>query len=106
VEAARKKRRPLPQWYLDEPEAVEGVGFLSEAFRDLATCRHSAEGPIPWDAVALYADKAELDPDMAVLLWSVIRAMDQAERRWVVEDMKLQSSINRFDKHKDKTVDA
>lgn len=90
VAAARKKRRALPDWYLDEPEPVEGSGFFIDAFRDLSTCRLNPDGPIPWSAVALYADKKELDPDVADLLWSVIRKMDQAERKWIAEDIKVQ----------------
>jgi len=63
----------------------EGTGFLLEAYRDLSTCRTS-DGPIPWDKVTLYAEKHQLDEDNAELLWSVVRRMDTAERRWIAEN--------------------
>jgi hypothetical protein len=87
VEAGIKKRRALPpdHWYLNEPEAPEGCEFFFDAYRDLSTCR-PAEGPIPWTAVALYAEFKGLEPDNADRLWSVIRKMDAEERRWHAED--------------------
>lgn len=87
VEAARKKKRPLPQWYLDEPPEPAAAGFFYEAFRDLATCR-AADGPIPWRDAMAYADRKGLAPDVADALWTVIRSMDQAERRWQIENIK------------------
>ena len=96
VQAAIKKRRKLPDWYLNEPETVEGCGFFLNAYRDLSTCR-PIDGPIPWTAVALYADKASLEPDVADLLWSVIRKMDLAERQWAVEDVKLRTGAGDAD---------
>lgn len=86
VEAARKKKRPLPQWYLDEPDDPPAASIFYEAFRDLATCR-SADGPIPWRDAMAYADRKGLAPDVAEALWTVIRKMDQAERRWQIENM-------------------
>lgn len=87
VEAARKKKRPLPDWYLDEPAEPEGASFFYEAFRDLATCRPT-DGPIPWRDAMAYADRKGLAPDVAEVLWTVIRKMDQAERRWQIENLK------------------
>lgn len=55
------------------------------AYRDLVSCR-PPEGPIPWDKVALYADRKGLEPDNADLLWAVIRKMDLAERSWITEN--------------------
>lgn len=52
----------------------------------MVTCRQP-EGAIPWTAVALYADKKGLEPDVADLLWSVIRHMDGTERDWVAANL-------------------
>lgn len=86
VEAARKKKRRLPEWYLDEPVEPPGAGFFYEAFRDLATCR-PPDGPIPWRDAMAYADRKGLAPDVAEALWTVIRKMDQAERKWQIENV-------------------
>lgn len=63
------------------------AGLFYEAFRDLATCR-PPDGPIPWDKAMAYADRKGLAPDVADALWAVIRKMDQAERRWQIENVK------------------
>jgi hypothetical protein len=35
-----------------------------------------------------YADRKGLTPDVADALWTSIRMMDQAERRWTLENLK------------------
>lgn len=35
-----------------------------------------------------YADRKGLHPDVAAVLWTVVRKMDQAERRWQIENIK------------------
>jgi hypothetical protein len=35
-----------------------------------------------------YADRKGLRPDVASVLWTVIRKMDGAERRWQIENLK------------------
>lgn len=87
VEAARKKKRRLPDWYLNEPAEPPAAAFFYDAFRDLATCRPT-DGPIPWRDCMAYADRKGLAPDVAEALWTVIRKMDQAERRWQIENMR------------------
>lgn len=91
VEAARKKKRKLPQWYLDEPPDPPESGFFYDAFRDLATCRPPDGGAIPWLACMAYADRKGLQPDVADALWTVIRQMDSAERRWQIENLKREA---------------
>ncbi|QDP55260.1 MAG: hypothetical protein Tp170SUR191951_98 [Prokaryotic dsDNA virus sp.] len=34
-----------------------------------------------------YADRKGLAPDVAEAFWTVIRKMDQAERRWQIENL-------------------
>lgn len=87
VDAARKKKRKLPQWYLDEPPQHPEAAFFYTAFRDLATCR-APDGPIPWTAAMAYADRKGLAPDVANAVWAVVRKMDLAERQWQVENLK------------------
>lgn len=87
VESARKKKRPLPKWYLDEPAEPPFADLFWTAFRDLATCR-SPDGPIPWRDCMAYADRKGLAPDIAEALWAVIRKMDQAERRWQIDNLR------------------
>lgn len=88
VEAARKKGRKLPDWYLAEPPDPPMADFFYDAFRDLTTCRPPDGGAIPWDKAMAYADRKGLLPDAADALWTVIRKMDQAERRWQLENVK------------------
>lgn len=88
VAAARKKKRKLPQWYLDEPPEPPEAGFFYDAFRDLSTCRPPDGGAIPWDKAMAYADRKGLRPDVANALWTVMRKMDQAERRWQIDNLK------------------
>lgn len=35
-----------------------------------------------------YADRKGFAPDVADALWTVMRKMDQAERRWQIENFK------------------
>lgn len=83
VEAAHKKKRPLPadHWYLNPPPTLSGTDFLFDAYRDLATCR-PMDGPIPWTAAMAYADRKGLAPDVAETMWVAVRQMDYAERKW------------------------
>jgi hypothetical protein len=92
VDAARKKKRPLPDWYLDEPPDPPGSALFYDAFRDLATCRPPDGGAIPWDKVMAYADRKGLASDVTDVLWTVMRKMDQAERKWQIENLKTTGS--------------
>lgn len=69
-----------------------GSDFFMIAYRDLVSCR-TPDGPIPWTASALYADKKGLQPDVADVLWSVIRQMDLVERRWVAENLSGEGGV-------------
>lgn len=90
VEAAIKKKRPLPDWYLDEPPNAPGSAFFYEAFRDLQTTRHP-EGPIPWDRAMAYAREKGLAPDLARALWIIVNRMDVTERKWRVEQLEAEA---------------
>ena len=83
VEAAERKGRSLPQWFLDQPEVPEGgeTDFIFAAFEDLATCRNEA-GSIPWSEARLYALHYGLDANAFAQFWLIVKAMDAAERNW------------------------
>lgn len=91
VEAARKKRRKLPDWYVNRPPDVKGSAFFYEAYRDLATERRHAEGAIPWSACRLWCRDLRLQPDIANAVWIVVSRMDLAERQWRYEQLKAES---------------
>lgn len=90
VEAARKKGRKLPEWYLDQPAELRGVGFFYEAYRDLGTCRHP-DGSIPWTACREWCRDKGLRRDVANAVWIVVSRMDMAEREWRYEQMKAEA---------------
>lgn len=81
----KDQHRPYPKWYLDRPNQVRGADFFFDAFRDLQTERRFADGPIPWSKARLYAEGRGLEPDLAELLWTVVRRLDLAERAWYSE---------------------
>lgn len=87
VRGAKKKKRPLPQWYLDEPPIPQGADLIFDAYADLQTCR-VPDGAIPWTAAREYATHRGLDPDVFDILWAVIKRMDRAERKWHSDNLK------------------
>lgn len=87
VRAAIKKKRKLPDWYLDEPKHPPGCEFFYEAFRDLQTCRYP-DGAIPWTAAREWSREKRLTPDVAEAVWIVVSRMDRAERNWHYENLK------------------
>ena len=84
MEAAIRKGREPPQWYLDEPEQGDGDGFFLLAFRDLSTTRSfgMSAGPIPWDRIMQWASWKGLNGALTETLVEVIGAMDAAWLEW------------------------
>lgn len=97
VETAKKKGRPLPQWYLDEPDIDPINNFYLQAFYDLSTCRNIGQilGPIPWNIIVQYAEYSGLEIDMTDLFIRVMRSLDLAYLEWCNADAKR---INKFNK--------
>lgn len=94
MDAAERKGRPLPQWYLDEPELMPGDVFYLEAFRSLGTERQIgvAQGPIPDSKVIEYGRRAGLDQDVIDgLLVPVVREMDTEYLKWSTEQSERES---------------
>jgi hypothetical protein len=93
VEAALRKGRDLPSWYLDEPPLDPGCVWILAAWGDLNTCRTMGAadlGPIPWTAIVAYADRLGLDWTMGRALAIVVRSMDEAYRAWHREQAERQ----------------
>ncbi len=78
IEAGIAKGRPLPEWYLDEPDAYPGDHFYLKAFYDLNSCRSIGLnlGPIPWDKILKYAEYSQLDTQVTECFLTVIATMD------------------------------
>ena len=94
VESARAKGRPLPDWYLAEPELEPSDAYYLRAWSDLSTCRTVESGPIPWWAIQAYARHDGHSADMAEALVIIIRTMDEAYRRWAEDDRRRKSKRN------------
>lgn len=78
----RREGKPLPTNatpppYGDHPEIED---WIMAAFADLSTDRSIgfATGPIPWTAIAAYADGAGLDREASKTFVGYIRALDRA----------------------------
>ena len=70
--------RPLPAWFLDEPEVEPGEEFFIGAFFELSSCRQIGMGlgPIPWSAIVEYADRVRLAADVRRMFVDVMRLLD------------------------------
>lgn len=78
IEAAIAKRKPLPDWYEDEPPLFPGDEFYLQSFWDLSTCRAigMSPGPIPWTAIVEYARYKQLDSGMLGPFVDIMRRLD------------------------------
>jgi hypothetical protein len=78
----------LPQWYRNEPPISPDDEFYLAAFYELRTERplgFGALGPIPHSKIVEYAEREELDQDLAAYFLRTIRAMDIADLKAVNE---------------------
>ena len=80
IEAAVRRRQPLPDVIANAPELLLGLDSYFEAFVELSTCRElgMSSGPIPWTAVDRYAERHGYRGEGFVYLLQMIRAMDAA----------------------------
>lgn len=92
VDAAIAKGRELPEWYLDAPELPPGAEIFFEHFYDLTTCRSFSQGPgpIPWLAIAQYAEHWGYAGAARDVLFRVIRDMDNAYLEWSNKEVERQ----------------
>lgn len=86
----------LARWVLDEPPTDEVMAFYLTAFYRLSTSRQvgMSIGPIPWLAVADYADRMRLDYVNRELFEVVIYAMDRAWIDWTEERRAAEAKAN------------
>lgn len=80
IEAAIRRRQPLPDAIMDAPELYAGLEAYYEAFIELSTCRDHGMGvgPIPWTAVDRYAERHGFRGDGFFYLLKMVRALDDA----------------------------
>lgn len=79
---------PLPSWFLDRPELLDGDEFYIKAFWELSTGRQIgfSLGPIPWDQILLYAQMHGIDDIEAFV--EIIRALDSTHLTWVADQQE------------------
>lgn len=95
MEAAIRKGRKLPDWYLDEPPAQMLDGFYLESFSALSSTRNYELGPIPWDRIVEYGLRAGLDDDMIDAFVTLVRAMDAGFIEHAVSELDRQRKNTR-----------
>ena len=107
IEVALLKKRPLPQWYLDEPDEHPGDSIYMVAFSDLDTCRPGgfSLGRIPWHRIMAYGLHLGLDEVMMPAFVQIIRAMDNAYVKWH-EDNKPPPAGSNQDRPRDPRTDG
>ena len=95
IDAAARKGRKFPDWYLDQPAIFPGDEFYLRAFYHLSSCRRFQGGPIPWELIAQYAAGWQLAPDMVETFATVIPMMDNAYLEWWEAENKKRDSAGR-----------
>lgn len=82
IEGAEAKKRPYPEWYLDEPEVFPTDEFYFRAFNFLSSSREMGMGmgPIPWKDIVHYAQWKNYPEEEALCV--IIQLMDSAWLAW------------------------
>lgn len=71
---------------------MRGDEFYLQAFRWLSTTRDfGATGPIPWDRIILYGERAGLDSAMMGVFLRVIQELDAEYMKWADTEHKRKS---------------
>lgn len=75
-----KQKRPLPKAIANAPELNLGLEFVYSSFWELSTTRPTGWGfgPIPWNAIASFCDRYEMDDEESEDFSFLSRAMDRA----------------------------
>lgn len=75
-----RDRLPLPNRIQNAPVLWLGLEFFYSAFLDLNTCRPSGWnlGPIPWSAIADYANAMDVIGEQRDDLFFFVRSLDSA----------------------------
>jgi hypothetical protein len=81
VEQALEMGKPVPDWYEEKPELVQGDEFYLSAFWVLNTSRTVSDAKtincIPWRDIALFAEFYKLEDSLKELFVEVMLAMDR-----------------------------
>lgn len=80
MEAAIRRRQPLPDVIANAPQILPGLEMYYEAFTELSTCRPMGMsiGPIPWTAIDQYGLRHGFEADGFEYLVRMVRALDDA----------------------------
>jgi len=94
VRKAKRKRQPLPDWYLDKPQLVVGEDFFLRAFWALATEKVMGS-PIPHSKIVEYGERCGLDPAISEVLTIVIWKLDRTYSRYQESERKRKELIDK-----------
>jgi hypothetical protein len=75
----------LPAWAIAVPEVSWSEGTLIDAFFELSSCRAFTDhcmGPIPWTAIATYADRLNLPRAIVLAFTRAVQVLDDAYCDW------------------------
>lgn len=86
INAAIKKNRALPEWYLNEPNIDEAESFYLLSFWDLNTTRSFHMGFIPWDVKLQYAGFHGLDIHNTKSFIFLLGELDNAYLDWLSKE--------------------
>lgn len=98
LQARIAKGLPLPDWAEGEPPVYPGDDFLLTAFYHLSSCRQHGEGipgPIPWDRIIQYSDRAELDEENTSYFIHIVREMDVGYLKWYERKLAAKTATDR-----------
>lgn len=95
VEAARRKGRPLPDWYLDEPPIEPADLVFLDGFWRLSTTRRIQGGNIGWDMIARYASRVGFDHEMTNAFERIVWFLDNAFLDWNKKNAKPEEGERR-----------
>lgn len=90
IEAAVRRRQPLPDAVQNAPSLLPGLELYLEAYMDLATCRSTAFAVerVPWTAIDQYARRNGIDGEAFDYFLALMREMDQEYIDWMNDKSK------------------
>jgi hypothetical protein len=91
IQSRAARGLPPPEWLENEPIMAPGDEFYLTAFYQLSSCRQvggDLPGSIPWDKIVQYADRRQLDPDVARAFEHIMQAMDEGYLQWYQKRQK------------------
>jgi hypothetical protein len=88
------RKQPLPQWYVDEPDAFPGTEHYMRIFWDLSTERQVgvAIGQIPTGKIEEYALRRGWGAETIRVLKYLMRELDAKYLDWALKERKKESN--------------